>query len=267
MTNYKTYNLPQDINDVYVAGDCHGKFTLLLYKIKESKMANSAIILAGDVGIGFEKPEYYKHIYNKMKKVLKLQNIHIYMLRGNHDDPDYFDGEKINFSNFIAIPDYSVISFIDSDKIKRNILCIGGATSIDRMWRKTQKWALKGYWENEFPVYCPEKLNKIKEDNISIQAVVTHTSPDFAPLEDKNGISGYLDNDKDLLSDIIEERNVLTRIYNHVVNQDNHPIETWVYGHFHEHHTYYSKEQVKFVMLDEFISRNNSWDIIRLNFK
>lgn len=266
MIGYNTYNLPEGINDVYVVGDCHGKFTLLLYKIKESKMTDSAIILAGDVGIGFEKPEYYKHIYNKMKKVLTDQNIHIYMLRGNHDDPEYFDGEKISFSNFVAIPDYSVISFIDSDKIKRNILCIGGAISIDRTWRKNQKWGVKGYWENEFPVYKPEILNKIKEDGVLIEAVVTHTSPDFAPLEDKSGISGYLDNDDNLLKDIINERDILTKIYDHLVIGHKQPIKTWVYGHFHEHHTYYSSEGVKFLMLDMFISRNNSWDIIRLNF-
>lgn len=81
--NVKTYNF----NDkrVYVVGDIHGHFAILSNKVKELKMADCVIIFAGDIGLGFEKMEYYNQTFTKINKVMKQRNITLLFVRGNHD--------------------------------------------------------------------------------------------------------------------------------------------------------------------------------------
>ena len=55
------------------------------------------------------------------------------LMRGNHDNPDYFENRLIDYPRMKTIPDYCVIQFSGN-----NILCIGGAVSIDREYRETQ---------------------------------------------------------------------------------------------------------------------------------
>ena len=255
------------IQHVAVVGDLHGKFNLLKYKIKQEKITNTVIIVAGDCGFGFEKEEYYKQTYNNLKKTLLEQNVCVIFVRGNHDDKKYFDGNRINFKNFIAVPDYSIISINTESGIK-NILCVGGGISIDRTYRieNDRTYYKKSYWVDEFPVYEPDSLNEISESGINIDIVVTHTAPDFAPLHDKNGIGSWLLEDVNLSDDLNKERETLTQIYNHIVKKDKHKVKKWFYGHFHEHHFTTSEENVDFIMLDMFIERNNVWDYYPIYF-
>jgi hypothetical protein len=108
--------------------------------IKKSKKnnygiySNSLFIIAGDCGLGFNKQKYYDDIFEKFNKILSYNNTFIIFVRGNHDDPEYFDGKRINLSNIKAVPDYSVITAHD-----KNILCVGGAISLDRTWRIKKK--------------------------------------------------------------------------------------------------------------------------------
>ena len=89
----------ENIEAVYVAGDLHGNFSLLKYKLREMK--NSVIFIAGDCGIGFESKKHYENVYNSIKKILTENNVTILFVRGNHDDPAYFDGKAINFKYMI----------------------------------------------------------------------------------------------------------------------------------------------------------------------
>jgi len=258
---YKKYEFNIDHKSVLVIGDTHGNWGVLKYKIRESGITNAVIIIAGDCGIGFEKEEYYKQEYNKMVKVLKSNNVTIIFVRGNHDDTSYFDGEKIDFEYWKAVPDYSVLSFNDS----HNILCIGGAISVDR-WdrRKDQSKYTNGkklYWENEIPVYNPEVLDKINEDGIKINTMINHSSPSFAPLNDQYGIQSYIQKDNALIEDIANERLVMTQIYDHLVKKDKHPLKLIIHGHFHRHSIFHSDDEVKIVMLDCVNVRHNTWDI------
>lgn len=268
------------INNVYVCGDIHGNFNVIKNKISEYDIRDSVIIVAGDCGFGFEKPDHYKNIYNKIRKVLIEKNTMLLFIRGNHDSPEYFNGDlKISYNYFKTISDYSVLTFkkteYDIEENKQyNILCVGGAISIDRINRiskdsnnKKNKYVKnnqkKTYWDNESPVYNPDILNKIREDGIEINYMIAHTSPNFAPLLTKTNIEKYLMNDKMLNDDLDNERLVMTKIYEHII-KDNHPLELYVYGHFHSHIISYSPENIKFVMLDCVIIRNNSWDYIQL---
>lgn len=264
---YKHYIIDKTYKSVMVCGDLHGLFNLLKYKIREYNLTDSLIIIAGDCGFGYEKDQYYRDEHKKMLKVLTKQNVQIMFVRGNHDDKSFFDGERINFERFIAIPDYSVISFFENET-QHNILCVGGAISIDRRWSKKEESKYTNgkrfYWIDEFPIYEEEILNEIKNDGLNIDIVVTHSSPDFVPLIDKAGIENFIFFDSDLIEDINNERLTLTKLYDHLLKKDKHHVKLWCYGHFHQHMLSYSEEGVKFMMLDMFNNSNNSWDMYQI---
>lgn len=252
---------------VWVIGDIHGQFGLLKFKIKDNQLKDSIIIIAGDCGFGFEKPQYYTDVYNSMKKYLIENNVTVLFVRGNHDDPSYFNEKIIDFPYWKTLKDYSVVTLTDGVG-EHNILCIGGAISIDRIDRKRINFQneskygnnKKVYWSNEPPVYKPEIIDKMAEDGILINSVVTHTSPKFAPLLNKNHIQGYLLIDEDLDHSLNYERETLSNIYYHLIKNNKNSLKLWCYGHFHEHGIYTSNEGVEFKMLDRVRTNNNSWD-------
>lgn len=233
----------------YIVADVHGAFDVFERNISIYDLKDCNIIVAGDCGFGFYKRTYYQNVIASINNHLKERNIHCYMIRGNHDDPSYFDDNEINFSNVKAISDYTVLSINN-----HNILCVGGALSIDRIYRINNYWQrvddyaivmnipleeakskiLPSYWVDEKPIYDENKLNELKENNIDIDIVVTHTSPSFAFKSDKNGIEYWINKDNKLSEELDEERTVLNKLYEKLIN-DNHPISKWVYGHFHGH--------------------------------
>lgn len=79
----KTYNFYN--KRAYVVGDIHGHFDVIKNKLKTYKITDSVIIFAGDIGLGFEKPEHYKQIFPKINKAMKLRNVTLLFVRGNHD--------------------------------------------------------------------------------------------------------------------------------------------------------------------------------------
>lgn len=95
---------------------------------------NTLFIVAGDCGFGFCETNYYHYLYNsKINRSLGKKGNAVLFIRGNHDDPAIFDGNTFNKKRAICIPDYSVVK-----TALHNILCVGGAISIDRSWRKEQ---------------------------------------------------------------------------------------------------------------------------------
>ena len=173
------------------------------------------------------------------------------MVRGNHDDPSYFNEEKINFTNIKSVPDYSIITVGDY-----HILCVGGGISIDRLYRKAEYegrlklaqtyhpyfteeelknvFCFPSYWEDEMPVYDEDKLNEINDLGLNISYVISHTSPHFCFKNDKDGIKRFIEKDPQLSEDLDVERATMTSIYNKL-KEDNHLLLKWVYGHFHSH--------------------------------
>ena len=206
------YNSFDTYKKFLVCGDIHGEFKTLLYELKRKQIEDAVVLVAGDCGIGFEKPAYYEQLYN----------------------PDYFENRLIDYPRMKTIPDYCVIQFSGN-----NILCIGGAVSIDREYRETQMGLAKlknrtvtYYWKDEIPVYAPEKLSEIKTDGLKINTVITHTAPSFCFPTTKSGIEGWLEQDNTLSADLDYEGKVMDEIYEHL-KVDNHPLSTWFYAHFH----------------------------------
>lgn len=249
MGNYTTYDFVN--KEVYVTGDIHGNYTSLIQKLKDNEISNALVIVAGDIGIGFEQPEHYHQVYMKnMSKFLRTNNVGILCIRGNHDDPQYFNVPEvsINEKHWKCIPDYSLIRvFNNSEDLTiptMTILGIGGATSIDRIerLRAEHKYIIahqrygarlkKFYWADEHPFYDEEALKKLKEDNILIDTVITHTCPSFAYPTHKKGIEYWTLMDVDLNKDLDMERSIMDNIYYHLIG-DKQPIKQWYYGHYH----------------------------------
>lgn len=252
----------------YVVGDIHGEFNLLKNKIRN--LENSLIILAGDCGLGFHKEGHYKDIFQDFNRIMTKNNSYLIMIRGNHDDPSYFETGKVNTKRVLAIPDYSVIELDDT-----NILCIGGAISIDRIYRLNKEEERKRtysksannklYWSNEFPIYNEQLLEEIVINyGDSVEYVITHTTPSFAPKLDKSGISEWMKYDEKLSIDLYNERGVFDKVY-HYLLMNNVKIKKWFYGHFHDSETYTSNEGVEFHMLDMARSNRMFLDIIPIN--
>lgn len=214
---------------------------------------NCLIIVSGDCGFGFEKEEYYHQIFNKYIKLLEKNNIYVYFIRGNHDNPSYFEEQKINYERIKTIPDYSVIQIEN-----KNILCVGGGISIDRSWRKQEEFRINKYkknnkkvlyWENEAPLYCQEKLEEIIQNNININTIISHTSPYFVFPTQKDGLKEWARVDNKLYNDVEKERYTLNNVLDFLLG-NKQKIENWYYGHFHTN--YHRKEKnIHFYALSE----------------
>ncbi len=247
---------------VVVSGDIHGEFNQLVHKLcVQYAMRDTLLIVAGDCGFGFENPGYYDEMVKKNGRRMSEANNWIVFVRGNHDNPAYFDGVTFSHRRFVAVPDYTIIQTCGY-----TILCVGGAISIDRLYRM-QKWeaekarqkhfhsriadsrlARQYYWPNEAPQYDDAKLTRINE-SFAIDTVVTHTAPSFCQLLNKCGtICSFMASDDELSKDIEAERTTMTNLYDRLIH-DAHPLTHWYYGHFHQS-WYDSIEGVLFSMLD-----------------
>ncbi len=251
-----------EAKSVVVSGDIHGDYNLLVYKMcVQYQMTDTILIVAGDCGFGFEQKNYYDEIAKKNSKRMNQANNVIVFVRGNHDNPAYFDGKVYKHKRFVAVPDYSLIKACG-----HTILCVGGAVSVDRMprikeWENKIKkayhythntpietpFAQNYYWHNEAPVYDEEMLNKIDEV-YAIDTVITHTAPSFCELRSKTGLNSCEKEDETLIADVEQERAVMDSIYDKLRIQ-NHPLSHWFYGHFHQ--SWHSViNDIQFCMLD-----------------
>lgn len=266
-----------DKPNVCFVGDIHGEFKQLKGLMIHTDFKDTAYIIAGDCGLGFHDKHYYSNIFNKLTKIASKRNCEFIFIRGNHDDKTFFDKQLIHRKCFKTIPDYSVLQ-----TPTHNILCIGGAISIDRLYRKelfrknvltyslyhrcsineAEKSCPKVYWENEGCYLDEEKLSQLKLNDVNIDIVCTHTAPSFVKPFGKLEITSWLQRDDKLGNDIDNERLIMDDIYNRL-KEDGHKLDLWVYGHFHFHNTQIV-DNTKFVMLDMY--RSGFYDIYDVSY-
>jgi UDP-2,3-diacylglucosamine pyrophosphatase LpxH len=239
---------------VAVIGDVHGDWGLIRDKIKYYNLQDAILFQAGDMGVGFRyndprEPGKEQKRLNELNKFFKKRNIFLYVVRGNHDNPMFFDGNH-NFTNIIFMQDYDIV-----DVGEYAILGIGGATCVDRKPNHN----FKDYRGHNYPgrregidwwpgaekiVYDEEKLATIA----GIDVVITHTAPDFVyPPVLGGAIWKWIECDPELKDELITERELVTKIYKKL--DELNVIRWWTYGHFHKSNLE-KYELTKFKLLD-----------------
>ncbi len=218
---------------IIVCGDIHGEFETLVYEIGRHQITDAIVIVAGDCGFGFSRPTYYDDLYTrKMHKKLEKANVLLLMVRGNHDDPVFFEKELIDYPYMKALPDYTIVH-----TQSHNVLCVGGAVSVDRNFRLSlmslpRKNKMPLWWKEEPFVFKEEELLELEKEHLLIDTVVTHTCPAFCPPEAKADEAHFCANDDNLEEDLKKERKDVTALYNWL-KAHNHHLHSWYYGHFH----------------------------------
>lgn len=241
-SNIFTLSFPE-AKDIVVSGDIHGNFNQLVVKLCiQYQMRNTVLIVAGDCGFGFEKQKSYENMVKRNTKRMNEANNWIVFIRGNHDNPAYFDGYTFRHKRFIAVPDYTILQ-----ACSHTVLCVGGGISIDRqyrlqVWEKRQvrsvsdsqadKLTRNVYWGTEAPIFDKEKMIAINA-KYAVDTVITHTAPSFCELLTKNNLNAWTAIDNNLLSDITSERATMDKLHDRL-KTDHHPMSHWFYGHFHQ---------------------------------
>jgi predicted phosphodiesterase len=236
--------MTKQFKNIIFVGDIHGNLNHVAYHQKLHKLTDTLYIQCGDFGIGFKQKYKEEQTLEYYNDIFRNKNNTLYVARGNHDDPEYFNG-KYKYTNIELVPDYTVkeIQYLDN---KIYILFIGGAVSIDRKERKA--YIFNGergmdYWKNEIVVYNKDIVENLK----NIDIVVTHTAPNICYPFINNNINYWLKQDAYLQSDILIERKILTDIYNDLNKNNN--IKYWFYGHFHKNNQEIINN-TKFVLID-----------------
>lgn len=205
--------------NIFLCGDIHGEFVTFGYLIKERyKIKNSYIFQLGDFGMGFYTDNYYSQALQRLDEKLQEDNNHLFVFRGNHDSPVYFQQTNNPFEckNITFLKDYSELNLLGL-----NLLIIGGAISIDRQDRVEGR----SYWKDEVFIFDETfDFSKKKYD-----VVLTHTRPkSCGAFKGFLNISDWLRYDKTLKDDLIKESETVDIVY-----QKTRP-QHWYYGHFHE---------------------------------
>ena len=274
-----------NVETVYCIGDVHGALRGVAGHIKRYDLHDCALIFCGDIGFGFEKDEYYEQVYRKLRPLLSKQNIYLFFLRGNHDNPSFFDDKRIAHKRFTAVSDYSVIQSFALEDVEKttpthSVLCVGGAPSVDRSLRKQEMQKLAHqykrfhacdmehalthckqlYWANETPIFDESSLQKLHGQGIHIDAVCTHTCPSFCEPTRKDDIAHFVAIDPTLEQDVNAERDTMDKLYERLI-QDGHSLRYWYYGHFHYHSSAYF-DNTYFCMID--MERDGIYDMMEV---
>ena len=202
---------------IFIIGDLHSNFMWL-----ENQLYNfngGDVIFVGDIQFHFQNNEWLAWFKTFNDELVK-RDIQMYGIRGNHDNNSYGLEQKYTFSNFQLVKDYTDLN------LKYNILCVGGAVSIDR---KLQSY----YRKDEEFVYDEEFCKNIR----NVDIVITHSAPDycFPRGYDTKFLQNYYNIDSKLRSDLVSERLTINKMFD--VLKTNNEVKYWFSGHFHSSKT------------------------------
>jgi hypothetical protein len=228
----------KEFDRLFFLGDTHGNNMQIaghLIKGKAERFESKAIVHVGDFGIGYENTldEEYRKL-DKLNTRLMEHNVTLYVVRGNHDDPSWFDGTPFTVSgNIIFVQDHTLLTIKLKDKGEPvKIYCNGGATSIDR----TNRTIGKSHWQNE-KFNCPtqEQLEEIPTD---LDVIVTHNRPlGCHPTMYNTSVMQWCLRDGQLDYDLKQEQILMKRMFDSIRerNDSRNNIQHY-FGHFHWSH-------------------------------
>ena len=205
--NMNNSNLP-----IYVAGDSHGQFDALFRKIEHYDIKDCIFISLGDDGFGFISHDKQMRQFGLLNNRFKKRNIQWMGIRGNHQDPIYHKGlDRVVLSHMELLDDYTYKTIND-----QKFLFVGGAISVDRMYRKEGI----SYWKNEVFVLDESKIEEC-------DVLITHSAPNFIGPVDKQNIASFCAKDPTLWDECVAERLAHNRLFELAKPKYSY------HGHFH----------------------------------
>lgn len=215
---------------LYFCGDVHGKYRELIWTLcVKINIHNSFIIILGDFGVGFTNNLDIE--YKKSEPKLEKNNITLYVIRGNHDDPKYFKDGSYDYPRLKFMQDHQVYELAG-----RRIYTIGGAHSTDANTNsectkvpdrkletaiRLKKGKLPTWWEDE----CIDK--KYEDLPTKVDIIISHTAPlRFEPIPIRTAEISISQYEK-----ILAERKYLDYVLSEI------RADYWFYGHYHRSYT------------------------------
>lgn len=206
------------MKNLVLVGDIHGRLRemvwLAMYKYN---LENTDIVVLGDFGT---LDKSWKNDYSRLQKKLEKRKLHIWALRGNHDNPEFFTGD-INLPGLTFMKDGQVYEISGV-----SCLILGGACSTDITWR--QEYQEKNpkkpkiWWEEEDIIRF-----SLKDLPGRVDLILSHEAPlSFDPVSTRFPETPSWQYEK-----ILESRRYLDKIL------ENITCDYWFYGHYHRHIT------------------------------
>lgn len=205
-------------------GDIHGRFDFIYQW--QNRNESSHLVQVGDFGIGFS--DSAQRIV-RLNEVLSQKDNTLYVVRGNHDDPSWFNNSTHQkFTHIKFVSDGEVLEILG-----KKILCVGGGISIDRKHRKPGK----SYWVGEEMEY-DDQVEVILPNN-DIDIVVTHIMKnDIHGLAKSALVDEWASVDGLLRGDLRKEQEEFCKLHDtvtaHIRGMWGPKRRLWFYGHYHK---------------------------------
>jgi DNA repair exonuclease SbcCD nuclease subunit len=220
---------------IIAIGDVHRKFDQLISKMETILEGNTGVnfVQLGDFGLGFEQPVRDWNTLNPINELLKQSDSMLYVIRGNHDNPAFWDsGCGFHFSNITFMPD-------DYIREIEGKICYfaGGAVSIDRSRRRqgVDYWCGEEYRQD--PVLY---LGNNKVDILFTHDVYHPCSP--YSIHNSEAVKHFAETDKYLIEDLTESQVSMKILYDGILKTN--PNFVWYHGHYHQSHVTNNNEQI-----------------------
>jgi len=215
----------------YAIGDIHGNLKRIREVVEGRGLRGDAIIQVGDFGVGYNPANDRKNI-QKLNEYLAKRECTLWVIRGNHDDPAFFDG-RLSLSNVHLVRDYTVAEI----EGLRYLFC-GGATSIDRMQSIDRMLTAETYGYSD-PCYWPGERFALRPDLLEgvgpVDVVVTHTAPEWCHPQNRDGfgrfVTEFFKDDPNLERDLRRERADMSEMFGIIADSG---ARLHLYGHFHQ---------------------------------
>lgn len=196
---------------VYLIGDPHNLWNKMWVLIDYWGIADCEIYCVGDMEIGLNSDPYETaNALARYDWAFSKRNIVFHSIRGNHDNPHFFDG-TYQYNNFKLLKDFTVL---DINGLKT--LFVGGGLSINRSCLTA---GVDYFLEELTPEINIDALEKYDR-------IVSHDRPTFVNLH-PNGL--YDEEGNPVATDGLKQRTNIEKLVNCL--QGDRP--KWYYGHYH----------------------------------
>lgn len=231
------------MSKIALIGDIHGNVgglhRVMRQCFAEFPFDAMHFIQVGDFGLGFDGHDNDMRSIETIADVLSETDSQMYILRGNHDNPWFWEQYRVLFDRIHFVREY------EWRTIGGAVCCFyGGAISIDRTYR-TREYRNKGrelYWASEAVEIHPDHDTSLLVNRPPhIDMIVTHDVPHkpFSRYDaNSSAVLDWASGDKELLRDIRQHQTSIDGFRATVLDiyqssgQDYYP--TWYHGHYHE---------------------------------